>query len=637
MTPSVLDLIRDARTVAELEAIRHEAQVHEVTMTAYLRRMAELTTSGHKAEPIQIATWKSTRAAQDDDHEPGKRNKTQGERLREAVNGADVDLFHDAEHRAYASFDVQDHQETWPVRSSGFRNYVRWLFYRANGKAPRAGDLADFVATIEGQAQFDGQKKDVHVRIAPTDDGIAIDLGDESWTAIEVDASGWRHVERPSARFVRPTGMLALPVPVVGGSIASLRRFLNVKDEDDWKLVIGCLLMMFRPTGPYPVLGLHGEQGAAKSTAMRVLRRLIDPRNTMDRSAPRDERDLAIHAKHNRVIALDNVSGLPDWFSDALARLATGSGFATRTLWENDQEFSFSAARPVMLNGIGEVITRSDLLDRAVLVSLEPIADEARRLEADFWLDFEAERPRILGAILEAVSCAIAREPMVKMDSWPRMADFARWVTAAEPALGWPDASFLAAYYANRGAAHEMAVDSDPVAIAVRDLMVGIDEPWEGRPTDLLEKLASVAGESVSKRKDWPSAANSLSNRLERLAPNLRALGITVERARKGTARTIRLSTRRVGPSRPSSSRSAKHDDEGTPDRLRPLSTVTVGGPIHARDDGHDDSDGLLPRPDDPPWPDDPPPAVELDDSGLGDLLTVVQGIFGDMLPEAQA
>ena len=143
MTPSVLDLIRDAETVAELEAIRHEAQVHEATMTAYLRRMAELTTSGHEAEPIQIATWKSTRAAQDDDHEPGKRNKTQGERLREAVIEADVDLFHDAELRAYASFDVQDHQETWPVRSTGFRNYVRWLYFRANGKAPRAGDLAD--------------------------------------------------------------------------------------------------------------------------------------------------------------------------------------------------------------------------------------------------------------------------------------------------------------------------------------------------------------------------------------------------------------------------------------------------------------------------------------------------------------
>ena len=431
--------------------------------------------------------------------------------------------------------------------------------------------------------------------------------------------------------------MLALPVPVVGGSIGSLRSFLNVKDEDHWKLIIGCLLMTFRPTGPYPVLGLHGEQGAAKSTAMRVLRKLIDPRNTLDRSAPRDERDLAIHAKHNRIVALDNVSGLADWFSDALARLATGSGFATRTLWENDQEFSFSAARPVMLNGIGEVITRSDLLDRAVLVSLEPIADEARRLEADFWLDFEAERPRILGAILDAISCAIAREQKVTMDGWPRMADFARWVTAAEPALGWPEGSFLVAYYANRGAAHEMAVDSDPVAIAVRDLMAGIDEPWEGRPTDLLEKLASVAGESVSKRKDWPSAANTLSNRLERLAPNLRALGITVERGRKGTARTIRLSTRRVGPSRPSSSRSARHDDEGAPDRLRTSSTVTAEGPIRARDDGHDDGDGLVPRSDDPPWPEVPPPDTELDVGHLGDLRTAAQSIFGDTLPEAQA
>ena len=91
-------------------------------------------------------------------------------------------------------------------------------------------------------------------------------------------------------------------------------------------------------------------------------------------------------------MALDNLSGLPDWLSDALARLATGSGFSTRQLYTDADEFSFSAARPVMLNGIGDVIERSDLLDRAVVVGLAPIAEAERRLEADFWSDFEADR-----------------------------------------------------------------------------------------------------------------------------------------------------------------------------------------------------------------------------------------------------
>jgi Mg-chelatase subunit ChlI len=96
-------------------------------------------------------------------------------------------------------------------------------------------------------------------------------------------------------------------VPAEGGSREGLRQFLNVADEDAWKLTIGFLVMMMRPTGPHPVLGVHGEQGAARSTAMRVLRKLVDPRETMDRSAPRNDHDLAIHAMHNRVVALDNL------------------------------------------------------------------------------------------------------------------------------------------------------------------------------------------------------------------------------------------------------------------------------------------------------------------------------------------
>lgn len=511
-------------------------------------------------------------ATRSSDEEPKGKGPTQGELIREAVDEAQVEFFHDSEFRAYASFEREDHRETWPIKSQGFRRYVSWLMYQKTGKAPRAGDLADFLALIEGRAQFDGEMRRVHVRIAPTDDGLAVDLGDAEWSVIKVDASGWRHVARPDVRFTRPRGMLPLPTPERGGSIDLLRPFVNVA-KDAWLLLVGFLLMMFRPTGPFPILGVHGQQGAAKSTLMRVLRQLVDPRAAMDRAAPRNEHDLAIHALHHRVIALDNLSSLPDWLSDALARLATGAGFSTRQLYSDADEFSFSAARPVMLNGIGEVISRSDLLDRAVLIDLAPIPETQRRLEANFWADFDEARPQIFGALLDALSVAIKRESTITMDSWPRMADFARWVTAAEPGLGWEDGSFLKAYYANRGSAHEMALDADPVAVAVRDLMEKTSY-WEGRPTELLTKLANIAGEEVTRRKDWPGAAHVLSNRLERLAPNLRAIGIEVERDRDGNNRTIRLSKPgdaqasegRSGASPPSPASPVSDGDLSSPD-----------------------------------------------------------------------
>ena len=44
-----------------------------------------------------------------------------------------------------------------------------------------------------------------------------------------------------------------------------LRPFLNVADEGDYRLLVTWLLAALRPCGPYPILVLHGEQGAAKS------------------------------------------------------------------------------------------------------------------------------------------------------------------------------------------------------------------------------------------------------------------------------------------------------------------------------------------------------------------------------------
>ncbi len=114
------------------------------------------------------------------------------------------------------------------------------------------------------------------------------------------------------------------------------------------------------------------------------------------------------------------------------------------------------------------------------------------------------------------------------------MADFARWVTAAEPALGWTKGAFLKSYYANRGQAHKQVLDADPVAVAVRALMSTVDTSG-GRATELLDELATYAGDSATKRKDWPTAAHTLGNRLERLAPNLRAIGIEVGRDGPGT------------------------------------------------------------------------------------------------------
>src|SRR5262249_19021261 len=154
-------------------------------------------------------------------------------------------------------------------------------------------------------------------------------------------------------------------------------------------------------------LAVTGEQGSAKSTLLRLLRALIDPNVAAIRSFPHDERDLIIAASNGWLPCFDNASSIPIWLSDALCRLATGGGFATRTLYENDEETIFNAMRPVCVNGIEDVVNRGDLADRAIALVLPRIAEEQRKTEAALWHAFERERPAILGALLDAVSGAL--------------------------------------------------------------------------------------------------------------------------------------------------------------------------------------------------------------------------------------
>jgi hypothetical protein len=67
---------------------------------------------------------------------------------------------------------------------------------------------------------------------------------------------------------------------------------VNVENADDFILLVGWLLAALRPTGPYPPLIINGEQGSAKSTTRRVLRRLVDPNAAEVRSYPKKEEDI---------------------------------------------------------------------------------------------------------------------------------------------------------------------------------------------------------------------------------------------------------------------------------------------------------------------------------------------------------
>ena len=464
---------------------------------------------------------------------PGGRGPTQADVL---IGLADEsDLFHTSEGIGYADLDVNGHRETWPIRSKEFRRWLARRFFEVTAGAPNSEALQSALNVIEAQAHFDGAEADVHIRVAGHEGMLYLDLGDPEWRAVEIDAGGWRLIDCPPVRFRRAAGMQALPRPLPAGSVSELRDFLNVASDRDFVLVAAWALAVLRDKGPYPVIVLSGEQGSAKSTFSAILRSLLDPNSAPLRALPREDRDLFIAANNGHVLAFDNVSGLRPWISDTLCRLATGGGFAVRQLYTDQDEVLFDATRPVVLNGIEDIVTRPDLADRALFLTLEPIPEDKRKPEKALWAAFEEARPRILGALLDAVVHGLRKLPDTRLDKLPRMADFALWATACESAI-WPAGTFQAAYDGNRDDAVDSVIEADPVAAAIRSLMEK-RTVWTGTSTNLVDVLEEEVGDKATRAKTWPASPRALSGRLRRAATFLRKTGIDIKTGERDTTR----------------------------------------------------------------------------------------------------
>jgi putative DNA primase/helicase len=466
----------------------------------------------------------------------GRRRTPQRDILIGFTDGCE--FWRDAGRGAFVTFPVNGHREHWPVRSREFRMWLSAKFYEGTGGAIGGQALEDGLRILEARAVHDGREYPTFTRIGEDRDRLYLDLCDDRWRAIEITKDRWRIRADLPLKLMRSPSMRPLPEPESGGMIEELTRFVNLS-EDQFMLTVAWLVAAFRPRGPYPILVANGEQGSGKSAFSRLVRSLVDPSAAPVRSIPKDDHNLMISAFNSHVLAFDNLSSVAGWLADALSRLCTGGGFATRTLHSDRDETIFEGQRPIILNGIPLLTERPDLADRAITVHLRTIPEDERRPEEEFWADFAQARPRIIGALLNAVSAALRHLPDVIIDRPGRMADFEKWLTAAEPGLGWSKGAFRVAYHENRHDISESSFEADPVAVAIRDFVRDRHpDGWNGTPTELLAALNERVSETMRRSKIWPQAAQAMGSRFDRIKPLLRTKGFFVDRKHSGQ-RTI--------------------------------------------------------------------------------------------------
>jgi hypothetical protein len=429
-------------------------------------------------------------------------------------------MFLGPDNQAYVEIHSNGVKRTIKVQSAEFERLVTSITMSKLQTPPSATAIKDTAALVESIAYQRGDVRSVFVRHGSIDNTIFVDLCRPSGEVVKITSDGWGVVKNPLINFIRPAGMLPLPLPARDGDINQLRGLIHFQSEKAFQLTVGWLVAALAPTKPYPIAVIYGTAGSGKSAATHVLRNLIDPNAGGVTGAPSDERDLIISATNAYVVSLDNLSGLPTQLSDSLCRLSTGGGLRCRKLYTNDEEMIFNTSRPVIVNGIDDLATRGDFASRAFSIELRPFKDGEIVPDAELAAREEKVKPMILHALFNAVSVALREFSNVDTPQF-RLAQPLKWCTAAErsDSLPWSEGEIVKAYEEQYTDLNRSYIENDTTASDIVNIMRGRDV-WRGTISQLFLEAMETRGGGLPP-KGAPANVREFSRALRRAEPAL--------------------------------------------------------------------------------------------------------------------
>jgi DNA polymerase I-like protein with 3'-5' exonuclease and polymerase domains len=422
---------------------------------------------------------------------------------------------------------------TFPLRGghNSLRAALARRFFEECHSTTSQQALADALLVLEGEAL--GLKPEMlHLRTARAEGALWLDLGDATGQAARISGTGWVVTDEVPVLFRRSALTSPLPYPVRGGDLSALWKLTNI-NPDDRRLAQAWELAGLIPDMPHPIAGVFGEQGTAKTTVAKLLVSLVDPSPALVRKPPRDQEAWVTAASGSWFVAIDNVSSLSDWFSDALCRSSTGEGDVRRKLYSDADLVVFSFLRCVIVTGVDLGAVNGDFADRLLPFDLDPIPEESRREEAELWAEWETERPRVLGALLDNLADVLARIPSVRQARKPRMADFGLVLQALDEVSG--DTAGMDRYWDKVGFVATDSLTGDPFITAIEGELEE-DEEFEGTAAELLDRVTPTPDPHADPPvppwrppKGWPGNAREVTVRLRRQAPVMRKAGWLAE------------------------------------------------------------------------------------------------------------
>lgn len=402
---------------------------------------------------------------------------------------ADDAVFTSSYGEAFVTLPAHAFHQTLPIHAPRFRDWLAGRYLRREGVPPSEAALSQAIAALRARALFPPQQN-VALRVGSSArNSIFIDLANCESEAVEISNDGWRiSAFTPGLRFFSTRGQLPLSRP---STPTETPADAPLSDPGILKWALAAL----QPTGPYPILILHGPPGSGKSTLARVLVNLLDPVTAPLTALPSRERAIYTLAARRHVLAFDHVTRMSESAADALCRISSGIAIETSGGAIAD------TARPIIIttprNGLNDWIPRPDLAARSIAVRLDKIdhpvpAPDSSALQAALYTAKSAQ-------LAHPEEPAPPPDPQITID-----------------------------------ALYQSSAEADPLFDPLIAFAAGRCE-WTGTATDLLNEFPKIC---VTPR--------ALAHRLRRLTPALTAAGIAIEHHR--THAGVRLITIRALP-----------------------------------------------------------------------------------------
>ena len=453
-----------------------------------------------------------------------------------------IETWHTPECEPYITVPINSHREHYRIstKSQKIKAWLGRLGRDLVGKTPSVSSIRDAINNLAGIAIYDGHEYQLYVRKAEIDGKIYVDLGDPSWKAVEISEDGWKVINDCNVHFRRSKNILPLPIPEKGGEIEELRALINVRTEENWILTLAWLSQAFWCRGPYAHLYLRGTQGTTKSYMMRVLKAISDPSVAINRRLPKTERDTAIALGSEAIPCFDNLSGIDDGIADLFCVASTGGVSTSRALFTDDEEALITLKCPIIANGIEDLGQRGDLLDRTIVLDLDPIPDDERKPEKEIMGIIEENRAKLFGALLDITVQGLNRIETVELENPPRMADFAEWACAC---LGNAAPRFIEIYKDARTNTSIDLVELNKLPAAIYGFVMSRPEKaWKGSASLLLAELNQFMFIHPGQEpRDWPTTPNKMGSELRRFTQALETKGIQIKNTRLHGNRVISL------------------------------------------------------------------------------------------------